>query len=71
MSTKTTTSTGARMPRSSAAATLAQPGEEIVALVVRPPEGDAPSMSDDLAPRALASGYSVIDIDPGTAPDMA
>ena len=34
-------------------AALAQPGEEIVVLVVRPPEGDAPSMSDDLAVRLL------------------
>jgi hypothetical protein len=49
------------------AAALAEPGEEIVALVVRPPQRGLPSVSDDLAARASAAGYTVVDVDPGSA----
>jgi hypothetical protein len=49
------------------AAELAEPGEEIVVLVVRPPEGGEPSVSDDLAHRAQRHAYRVHDVDPSTA----
>jgi hypothetical protein len=46
------------------AAARADAGEPIVALVVRPRLGQHQSVSDDLAERAIAKGYRVIDIDP-------
>jgi hypothetical protein len=48
-----------------AARRLAGEGEPIVVLTVRPPEGEhPPSVTDDLAERAVAAGLVVLTLDP-------